>query len=117
MDLYGQIRCKIWANRLADFLLDHRKCADHLKIERLPEQRILDWLAERIPAARDVNSAISFSIRGDGGLQQSIKQQAWAKEGKIEAIESALMNLEKWLWIDLVDDRIYPRADLLSLRW
>jgi hypothetical protein len=105
---------------LADFLLDHRKCADHLKIERVPEQRILDWLAERIPAARDardVNSEISFSIRGDGGLQQSIKQQAWAKEGKIEAIESALMNLEKWLWIDLADDRIYPRADLLSLRW
>jgi hypothetical protein len=86
----------------------------------VPEQRILDWLAERIPAARDVRdviSEISFSIRGDGGLQQSIKQQAWAKEGKIEAIESALMNLEKWLWIDLDDDRIYPRADLLSLRW
>ena len=105
---------------LADFLLDHRKCADHLKIERLPEQRILDWVAERIPAARDardVNSTISFSIRGDGGLQQSIKQQAWAKEGKMERIDSALMNLEKWLWIDLADDRIYPRADLLSLRW
>jgi len=105
---------------LADFLLDHRKCADHLKIERLPEQRILDWVAERIPAARDardVISEISFSIRGDGGLQQSIKQQAWAKEGKMERIDSALMNLEKWLWIDLADDRIYPRADLLSLRW
>lgn len=105
---------------LADFLLDHRKCADHLKIERLPEQRILDWLAERIPAARDardVFSEISFSIRGDGGLQQSIKQQVWAKEGKMEKIDSALMNLEKWCWIDLDDDRIYPRADLLSLRW
>jgi hypothetical protein len=105
---------------LADFLLEHRKCADHLKIERVPEQRILDWLAERIPAARDardVISDVSFSIRGDGGLQQSIKQQAWAKEGKIEAIESALRNLEQWCWIELEDDRIYPRADLLSHRW
>lgn len=105
---------------LADFLLDHRKCADHLKIERTPEQRILDWLAERIPAARDardVNSTISFSIHGDGGLQQSIKQQAWAKRGGIKAMMDALKNLDLWLWIDLDDDRIYPRDDLLSLRW
>lgn len=105
---------------MADFFLEHRKLADSLKIERMPEQRILDWLAARMSASRDVRDvfqAFSISIRGDGSIHQSMKQQSWLKDGGIEALEGALRNLENWLWIDIAEDRIYPRADLLDLRW
>lgn len=106
---------------MADFFLDHRKLADTLKIERSPEMRILDRLAMWMRQSRDVgdvNQHFSISIRGDGSLHQSMKQQTWMKgEGGMKALEGALYNLERWGWIEISDDRIYPRADLLSLRW
>jgi hypothetical protein len=106
---------------MADFFLDHRKLAGTLKIERTPEKRILDRLAMRMRQSRDVrdvNQAISFPIRGDGSLDQSMKQQNWMKgDGGMKALESALYNLERWSWIEVADDRIYPRSDLLTLRW
>jgi hypothetical protein len=94
---------------MADFFLDHRKLADTLKIERTPEMRILDRLAMWIRQSRDVgdvNQHVSIPIRGDGSLHQSMKQ-----------LENALYNLERWGWVEIAEDRIYPRADLLSLRW
>lgn len=105
---------------MADFLLDHRKLADSLKIERSPEMRILDRIAmwmRQSRDVRDVNQHFSISIRGDGSLQQSMKQQLWLKDGGMKALELALDNLERWGWIEISDDRVYPRADLLSLRW
>jgi hypothetical protein len=106
---------------MADFFLDHRKLADTLKIERTPEMRILDRLAmwmRQSGDVRDVNQTISFPIRGDGSLHQSMKQQNWLKgEGGMKALEAALYNLERWSWIEVADDRIYPRSDLLTLRW
>ena len=112
--------CLLKAICLADFFLEHRKRADDLRVEMSPEQKILEWIATRMPSNRDVRdvlSPISFAIRGDGSLQQSIKSQSWAKTGGIKAIEAALANLERWLWIEIIDDRIYPRADFLSHRW
>jgi len=104
-----------------EFFLDHCKLADTLKIERTPEMRILDRLAMWMRQSRDVrdaNQTISFPIRGDGSLHQSMKQQNWMKgDGGMKALESALYNLERWSWIEVADDRIYPRSDLLSLRW
>jgi hypothetical protein len=111
------------AINLADFLLEHRKRADEQgAFERSPEQRILDKVAplmrahqEKIGDVGDVVDAFSFSERE---LQQSIKTQAWAKDGKMEAINAALLNLEKKWWLELgSDDRWYPRSDLLSRRW
>jgi hypothetical protein len=47
-----------------------------------------------------------------------MKQQNWLKgEGGMKALEAALYNLERWSWIEVADDRIYPRSDLLTLRW
>ncbi len=106
---------------MADFFLDHRKLADTLKIDRTPEMRILDRVAmwmRQSRDVRDVNQVISFPIRGDGSLHQSMKQQVWMKgEGGMTALEAALYNLERWGWIEISNDRIYPRADLLTLRW
>jgi hypothetical protein len=104
---------------LADTYLDHRVRADELKIERIPEARILDkvatWMDKYSRDVRDVNRAYSFSTHE---LQQAIKQQAWVKEGKMPAIKAALANLEKWLWLESDgDERWYPRGDLLKLRW
>jgi hypothetical protein len=83
--------------------------------------RILDRLAmwmRQSRDVRDVNPASDFAIRGDGSLHQSIKQQVWMKgEGGMKALEEALYNLERWGWIEISNDRIYPRADLLNLRW
>jgi hypothetical protein len=111
------------AINLADFLLEHRKRADDkLTIERLPEQRILDKIADWMRAhlqknwgSGAVSVAFSFSERD---LQQNIKNQTWAKEGKMDAINTALLILEKNWWLELgSDDRWYPRADLLERRW
>ena len=104
---------------LADFLLAHRARADDLKIERSPEARILDkiapWMDKFFRDVRDVNRVFSFSAHE---LQQAIKQQTWAKDGGMDAIKSALNNLEMKSWLQLgSDDRWYPRGDLLKLRW
>lgn len=104
---------------LSDTFLDHRARADELKIERIPEARILDkvaaWMNKDARDARDVDGVFSFSTHD---LQQAIKQQSWAKEGKMPAIKAALANLEKWLWLESDgDERWYPRGDLLKLRW
>ena len=34
-------------------------------------------------------------------------------------LDAALMNLEKWLWIEIADgdNRWHPRTDLLAHRW
>ena len=106
---------------MADFFLDHRKLADTLKIERTPEMSILDRLAiwmRQSRNVRDVNQTISFPIRGDGSLHQSMKQQNWMKgDGGIKALEAALDNLVKMSWGEISEDRFYPRSDLLTLRW
>jgi hypothetical protein len=106
---------------MADFFLNHRKLADTLKINRTPEMRILDkcavWMRQSRDV-RDVNLPTSFPIRGDGSLQQSMKQQNWMKgDGGIKALEAALENLVKMSWGEIADDRFWPRSDLLSLRW
>jgi hypothetical protein len=106
---------------MADFLLDHRRLADTLKVERTPEMKILDRIAmwmRQSGDVRDVFEPLSFPIRGDGSLHQSMKQQTWMKgEGGMKNLEAALFKLEKYSWIEIADDRIYPRADLLSQRW
>jgi hypothetical protein len=104
---------------LADFLLAHRSRADDLKIERSPEARILDkiapWMDKFFRDVRDVNRQFSFTAHE---LQQAIKQQTWAKDGGMDAIKTALNNLEMKSWLYLgSDDRWYPRGDLLKLRW
>jgi hypothetical protein len=50
-------------------------------------------------------------------VQQDMKQQSWLKDGKSEALDRALNNLDMKNWIYLEGDRIYPRADLSKLRW
>jgi hypothetical protein len=116
-------QCLGQAINLADFLLAHRKRADdQSKSERSPEQRILDkiapWMRNWLDIERGsgaLNSEYSFSERT---LQQNIKNQSWAKEGKSNAINDALVNLEKSCWLELgSDDRWYPRKDLLNRRW
>jgi len=106
---------------MADFFLDHCKLADTLKIERTPEMRILDRLAMRMRQSRDVrdvNQTISFPIRGDGSLHQSMKQQNWRKgEGGIDAIKAALENLTKWSWIEADGDSWQICTCRLSMRW
>lgn len=104
---------------LADFFLAHRKRADDvLDRAKTDEQRILDKIApwmRKHQDVSDVNSAFSFST---SDLHNQIKSQTWAKDGKIEAVRNALANLERWCWLESIDnDRWQPRADLLNRRW
>jgi hypothetical protein len=61
-----------------------------------------------------VNTPFTFSTRD---LQQQIKGQSWVIDGGVKVIEAALMNLEKWCWIEIDGDRWMPRSDLLIHRW
>jgi hypothetical protein len=38
-------------------------------------------------------------------------------DGGVKVIDAALMNLEKWCWIEIDGDRWMPRSDLLIHRW
>lgn len=104
---------------LGDYLIDQRIAAD-VKADRTNEQRCLDKIAkmfdqfESVGDVGDVNRHFTFSTRD---LQQQIKQQNWAKFGGVEAIEVALANLEKWLWIETDGDRWLVRPDLMKHRW
>jgi hypothetical protein len=108
---------------LSAYLIEQRKQADEIK-EKSPEQRILDFIRNRLyeyerrKKSGDIGDALEpFSLLFRDDLQQNIKQQAWVKDGGSEAIKEALQNLDKKNWIYLEGDRIYPRADLLQLRW
>ena len=61
-----------------------------------------------------VNTPFTFSTRD---LQQQIKGQYWVMDGGIKVIEAALMNLEKWCWVEIDGDRWMPRSVLLNHRW
>lgn len=104
---------------LGDYLNNQRIAAD-VKADRTNEQRCLDKIAkmlnqfESVGDVGDVNRHFIFSTRD---LQQQIKQQNWAKFGGVEAIEAALANLEKWLWIETDGDRWLVRPDLMKHRW
>jgi hypothetical protein len=93
---------------LDDYFLKHRKLADDLKLERLPQLRVLDKLIYWIKKDGDVGDAVSgvektksdvikFSTRD---LQQAMKQQTWVKEGGCEELKKILDELEMCSWID-----------------
>ena len=103
---------------LADPLLAHRRLSDGLEIERSPELRILDKIAQMMDEC-DVktgdlgisNKQFRFSIRDD--LQQTMKGQKWLKDGGMDAMKSALANLEIKCWIQFDGDHhIIARSDL-----
>jgi hypothetical protein len=103
---------------LADYLIEQRVQAD-AKADRTHEQRCLDKIASMMRksdgAFGAVNTPFTFSTRD---LQQQIKGQSWVSDGGgVKAIEAALMNLEKWCWIEIDGDRWMVRADLLNHRW
>ena len=88
---------------LADYLIDHRKLADSLKLERSPKQLILDrlmqWSDERIEKIGDSGDVIPTFEISTRELQQSMKQQSWLKDGGVEALNAALADLEQKGWI------------------
>jgi hypothetical protein len=109
---------------LADYLIEQRTRADAIS-ERTHEQRCLDKIAhmwreqirarEQIGDVGAVNSPFVFSTRD---LQQRMKSQSWIKHGDgTKAIDAALLNLEKWYWIETDGDKWMPREDLLEQRW
>jgi hypothetical protein len=99
---------------LADPLLAHRRLSDGLEIERSPELRILDKIAQMMDESGDVgisDKQFRFSIRDD--LQQTMKGQKWLKDGGMESMKSALANLENKCWIQFDGDHhIIARSDL-----
>jgi hypothetical protein len=57
------------------------------------------------------NKQFRFSIRDD--LQQTMKGQKWLKDGGMDAMKSALANLEIKCWIEMDGDHhIIARNDL-----
>jgi len=108
---------------LSQYLIEQRKQADEIK-ERIPEQRILDHIAKRKSEYErrqrsgdigDVSEKFSISKRD---VQQGMKQQSWLKDGKSEALDRALNNLDMKNWLEIDSQyRIYPRSHLLKLRW
>jgi hypothetical protein len=110
-------KCLEQALALADYLFEQRIQAD-AKADRTHEQRCLDKITTMMRrsagAIGAVNTAFTFSTRD---LQQQIKGQSWVMDGGVKAIEAALMNLEKWCWIEIDGERWMPRADLLNHRW
>lgn len=100
-----------------EYLMKQREQADAIK-ERSHEQRTLDVIAklarECYGDVGDVNRAFSFSVRD---IQQRGKGQTWIKEGGAKAIEAALQNLEKWLWIEIDGDNWQLCTCRLSMRW
>jgi hypothetical protein len=103
---------------LADPLLAHRRLSDGLEIERSPELRILDKAAQWMDDCDSnktgdvgmLNKQYRFSIRD---LQQNMKGQKWLKDGGMDAMKSALANLEIKSWIDFDgDSHIIARRDL-----
>ena len=115
-------KCLEAALDLSAYLIEQRKQADEIK-ERSPEQRILDHIAkrkseyERRQRSGDIGDALEMFSISKRDVQQDMKQQSWLKDGKDEALKRALNNLDMKNWIYFQDDRIYPRADLLKLRW
>jgi len=104
---------------LTDPLLAHRRLSDGLEIERSPELRILDKIAQMMDecdASKTgdlgmLNKQFRFSIRDD--LQQTMKGQKWLKDGGMDAMKSALANLEIKCWIQFDGDHhIIARSDL-----
>ena len=99
---------------LADPLLAHRQLSDGLEIERSPELRILDKISQMMDEFGDLgmpNKQFRFSIRDD--LQQTMKGQKWLKDGGMDAMKSALANLEIKCWIEMDGDHhIIARNDL-----
>ena len=99
---------------LADPLLAHRRLSDGLEIERSPELRILDKIAQMMDEYGDVgisDKQFRFSIRDD--LQQTMKGQKWLKDGGMDAMKSALADLENKCWIQMDGDHhIIARNDL-----
>jgi hypothetical protein len=102
---------------LADYLIEQRMQAD-AKADRTHEQRCLDKIASMMRKSNGadgaVNTPFTFSTRD---LQQQIKGQSWVMDGGVKVIDAALMNLEKWCWIEIDGDRWMPRSDLLNHRW
>jgi hypothetical protein len=100
-----------------DYLMQQREQADLIK-ERTPEMRTLDVIAklgrESIGDVGDVNQAFRFSVRD---VQQRGKGQTWIKEGGAKAIEAALINLEKWCWVEVDRDNWQICTCRLSMRW
>ena len=108
---------------LSAYLIEQRKQADEIK-ERSPEQRILDHIAkrksefERRQKSGDIGDASERFSLSKRDVQQDMKQQSWLKDGKSEALDRALNNLEMKNWLEIdSQDRIYPRTDLSKLRW
>jgi hypothetical protein len=103
---------------LADAFTAHRRLSDDLQIERSPELRILDklaqWMDEQDAAKAGglgvPNRQYKFGIRD---LQQNMKGQRWVKDGGIDAIKTALSNLENKCWLDFEGDHhIITHKDL-----
>ena len=102
---------------LADPLLAHRRLSDGLEIERSPELRILDKISQMMDERDQIGDlgvpkrSFRFSIRDD--LQQTMKGQKWLKDGGMDAMKSALANLEIKCWIEMDGDHhIIARNDL-----
>lgn len=105
---------------LADYLIEQRMQAD-AKADRTHEQRCLDKIASMMRKSNGadgadgaVNTPFTFSTRD---LQQQIKGQSWVMDGGVKLIEAALMNLEKWCWIEADGDRWMARSDLMKHQW
>jgi replicative DNA helicase len=100
-----------------DYLMQQREQADLIK-ERTREMRTLDVISklarESVGDVGDVNRAFTFSVRD---VQQRGKGQTWIKEGGSKAIEAALMNLEKWGWIEADCDNWQICTCRLSMPW
>ncbi len=114
-------QCLGQALELADYLIEQRMAAD-TKAERTHEQRALDKISammreyhDKVGAVGAVKQPFTISTRD---LQQRIKGQSWVSDGGVKVVEAALMQLEKWLWIEAADgDKWMPRSDLLNHRW
>lgn len=105
---------------LGDYLMKQREQADEIK-ERTPEMRTLDWIAklarkhlESVGEIGDVSCTFPFSTRD---VQQNIKSQTWMVEGKTPALAAALLQLEKWSWIEADGDSWQICTCRLSMRW
>ena len=100
-----------------DYFMQQREQADLIK-ERTPEMRTLDVIAklarESVGDVGDVNRAFTFSVRD---VQQRGKGQTWIKEGGSKAIEAALMNLDRWSWVEADRDNWQICTCRLSMRW
>ena len=100
-----------------DYLMQQREQADLIK-ERTPEMRTLDVIAklarESVGDIGDVNRAFSFKVRD---VQQRGKGQTWIKDGGAKAIDAALLNLEKWSWIEAYGENWQICTCRLAMRW